>query len=391
MIERSEFIESVTTWYKRPLATSNDIILAAFVTLRLAAVDTIEAYSPQHPVSPARLPSDSLLATINPLVEAWKKHWLSICSEQGSYSSRFNLPQLATHSLLERCHPFLISFFGTHILLLLYSFPLQESMSSPIGPSVVDTEAFWITYTSAMDMLKLVSNPSLSPLLGFAHDSIHVMTAYAAVFLIKVMRNPLSVPCSINWPNQVALSHQLLLSVKSVTRNEFETATIDTINTAARVFEQQSAPPTYTCSRQASFLRNVVQEYKRSCRWQHSRNVRDDQEGDTSLYQQTMALPVVQQNMQAESTVHQISHLPQEADASSGGGQYYRDEASSAYQNPANNAGVASSATADHLTPMANDIVDQIEPHNWEFTGEDWTSLFMNAGFDIVDGVFVPM
>jgi hypothetical protein len=98
--------------------------------------------------------------------------------------------------ITERCHSFLVSFFGTHVLLVLYSFPLQASISSPIGASLVDTEAFWMTYTSASEMLQLVSHHSLSSLLSFAHDSVHTMTAYAAVFLIKVSSNYLE---SIFW------------------------------------------------------------------------------------------------------------------------------------------------------------------------------------------------
>ena len=50
----------------------------------------------------------------------------------------------------------------------------------------VDTEAIWNSYSSALDMLKLVSETSASQLLYFAQDSVHVMIAYAAVFLIKV-------------------------------------------------------------------------------------------------------------------------------------------------------------------------------------------------------------
>ena len=51
---------------------------------------------------------------------------------------------------------------------------------------MADTEAFRITYLSATHMLELVAQPTLSPLLSFAHDSVHAMTAYAAGFLIKV-------------------------------------------------------------------------------------------------------------------------------------------------------------------------------------------------------------
>lgn len=45
-----------------------------------------------------------------------------------------------------------------------------------------------------------------------------------------------------------------------------------------------------------------------------------------------------------------------------------------------------------NLTPLSDDVVAQdSSPANWEFTDDDWASLFMNAGFDIADGVFIPV
>lgn len=47
-------------------------------------------------------------------------------------------------------------------------------------------EALWITYNAAIRMLQLVADKSNTSSLYFAQDSVHVMVAYAAVFLIKV-------------------------------------------------------------------------------------------------------------------------------------------------------------------------------------------------------------
>lgn len=53
--------------------------------------------------------------------------------------------------------------------------------------SSVAKQALWQSYTSALEMLQVIIE-ILGPaqLLYYAQDSIHVMTAYAAVFLIKV-------------------------------------------------------------------------------------------------------------------------------------------------------------------------------------------------------------
>lgn len=50
----------------------------------------------------------------------------------------------------------------------------------------MDTDSFWITYSSALEMLQIVIDSSLAPHLSCFHDAVHVMIAYAAVFLIKV-------------------------------------------------------------------------------------------------------------------------------------------------------------------------------------------------------------
>lgn len=99
-------------------------------------------------------------------------------------------PFTKTSDRAELCQRFLISFFGTHLVLVLYAFQLQASIATHPRKSMVENEALWTTYSSALTMLQLVSHPSLSPLLSFAHDSVHTMTAYAASFLIKVGHPP---------------------------------------------------------------------------------------------------------------------------------------------------------------------------------------------------------
>lgn len=71
----------------------------------------------------------------------------------------------------------------------MYSFSLQQSLSNHIGGPLVDNQALWTTYTSALEMLKLVIETRKQPLLGFMQDSVHVMIAYSAVFLVKVSDN----------------------------------------------------------------------------------------------------------------------------------------------------------------------------------------------------------
>ena len=78
-------------------------------------------------------------------------------------------------------------FYGLHVRLLLNSCSLQDLLNQckeGVSPS---NQALWLCYTSAVGMLELISQ-EFGPLklLYFAQDSVHVMTAYAATFLIKV-------------------------------------------------------------------------------------------------------------------------------------------------------------------------------------------------------------
>ncbi|KAH8674277.1 hypothetical protein BX600DRAFT_457295 [Xylariales sp. PMI_506] len=397
MIERSEFIESVNLWYRKPLATSNDAMLSALVTLRLASADIIELFSPQRPVfSMAHHPYqfDSLLKTLTSQIEAWRLHWVQTTTNK------------------EPCHPFLVKFFGTHLLLLLYSFQFQASISSPIGASLVNIEAFWITYTNALEMLKLVSDPSLSPQLNFVHDSIHTMTAYAAVYLIK-----------------------LLLSVNKSVRQEFESSVLETIENAARVFEQQATPPTYTCALQANFLKNVLQEYQKACRRRLQMNASAPAGRHPSQAlrpSNDSSTPVI-----ANSGGEILPALGESRPNNPQGGvtgatdetsELFRASEYSNRTNPAPNlvhTGTSQDNNGDHdygtarsnMTPRFNtnsllemgympsnmirmnsgnnnpspDVFAEASPEGWPFTNEEeWAAMFMNAGFDIGGGVFVP-
>lgn len=82
---------------------------------------------------------------------------------------------------------FLVNFYSLHLRLLLNSFTLQKSLKSARKGSPVSKSALWQCSSSAIGMLENISKV-IGPLkqLYFVQDSVHVMTAYAAIFLIKV-------------------------------------------------------------------------------------------------------------------------------------------------------------------------------------------------------------
>ncbi|KAK1671330.1 fungal-specific transcription factor domain-containing protein [Colletotrichum godetiae] len=216
MIERSEFIESIEPWCKDPMATPGDRLLAALVTLRLLSSEVFRLLGPRSSRIRARqLHSlESLLAIIKSRVEEWESRWLSVADT-------------------DSCHPFFIQFYGTHLRLQLFSLPLQDILAQSDQNTTYHMEALWVSYSSALEMLHLICRHS--SWLYFAQDSIHVMTAYSAAFLIKLM---------------LSTSHSIA--------SQIQPAIQSAISGAALVFSQQAAPLGSSCALQSRFLDNVL-------------------------------------------------------------------------------------------------------------------------------------
>ena len=114
---------------------------------------------------------ETLLSLKKASIERWESHWTQEVERKQSSEEG-------------TCHKFLIRFYGTHFRLQLFSLPLQDVLSSECSDSSLHLDIIWAAFTGAMDMLKLISRHSA--MLYFAQDSIHVMTAYSAAFLVKV-------------------------------------------------------------------------------------------------------------------------------------------------------------------------------------------------------------
>lgn len=85
------------------------------------------------------------------------------------------------------CHRFLAKFYGLHLRLLLNSYSLQASLANLGNGVSISMSALWNCLSSAIGMLEKISL-EFGPYkqLYFVQDSIHVMVAYATIFLIKV-------------------------------------------------------------------------------------------------------------------------------------------------------------------------------------------------------------
>ncbi|KAF8876030.1 hypothetical protein CPB84DRAFT_1796158 [Gymnopilus junonius] len=90
----------------------------------------------------------------------------------------------------EKFHLSFLTFFRLHVRLFLNSFGLQPSMipGSRHPPSL---QALTTCCTSALDSLRIVSEDFHNiHVLRYGQDSITVMSAYSAVFLLKLLRLP---------------------------------------------------------------------------------------------------------------------------------------------------------------------------------------------------------
>ncbi|KAH6886902.1 hypothetical protein B0T10DRAFT_76029 [Thelonectria olida] len=222
MMERNDFIESIDAWCNDPMAIANDLLLGALVTLRLMTSSVFRVLGPR-PRRNEGAPlhnTESLLTLINERINEWENRWIRAVEAKSPADE-------------ESCHPFLVHFYGTHLRLQLFSLPLHDVVASSPHGAKPSLELIWVAYSSAMDMLQLISNHSSR--LYFAQDSIHVMTAYGAAFLVKMLY--------LAPETMVAKVHSSIVS---------------SIRGAALVFSQQAAPPGSTCALQSKFLDNVI-------------------------------------------------------------------------------------------------------------------------------------
>lgn len=188
MIEQTSFITTAQDWYKKPYAVfGTDALLCAFVTLRILSSEIIELVSPDR-TSRHVQQSDNLMKLLNANLTRWEDQWCPV-SEDGNvrhellYSLSDKIPERLDH-----CQSFLIKFYCLHLRLLLNSYTLQESLRASTNTGTpISRQAIWTCHSTAIDMLQQISD-KFGPfkLLYFAQDSVHVMTAYAAVFIIKV-------------------------------------------------------------------------------------------------------------------------------------------------------------------------------------------------------------
>ncbi|KAI8998949.1 fungal-specific transcription factor domain-containing protein [Trametes punicea] len=183
MLHEDEFVRHSGTWHEdgcmgsRGEVRPEDVIVAAFVQLRLIGSKATDVfYSRSSLASPTYSADMSLqrdLHNFNSSLDDWLKIWqeqLRQCSQAGGFHSAF------------------IQFFQSHVRLFLNTFGLNLSSTETRSPP--NQEAVWHCYHSACANLQIISDFDKLHVLQYCQESVTVMTAYAAIVLLRLIRAP---------------------------------------------------------------------------------------------------------------------------------------------------------------------------------------------------------
>ncbi|KAJ7489970.1 fungal-specific transcription factor domain-containing protein [Mycena galericulata] len=178
MLPEDDLVRHSMTWHEgggnppRP----EDVIVAAFVQLRRITSETTDMFYTKGGAPNGNhndINYDVVLRNCNGKLTQWMDNWQTEMQRAGGESFHFSF----------------LSLFRLHVRLFLNSFGIQASMS-PSSRASPSLQALSACCTSALDGLRIVSKdlPSMS-MLRYSQDSITVMSAYSAVFLLKLLRS----------------------------------------------------------------------------------------------------------------------------------------------------------------------------------------------------------
>ncbi|KAL0947230.1 hypothetical protein HGRIS_013347 [Hohenbuehelia grisea] len=181
MLPEDELVRHSMTWHEEGGGSlrPEDVILAAMVQLRRIASETTDMfYTPKGPTAPATnhhdVNYDLVLRSCNGKLTQWMDTWQREMQRANGESFHFSFLRL----------------FRLGVRLFLNSFGLTNSMS-PSSHAIPSVQSVTACCTSALDSLNILSKDfAQMSMLRYGQDSITVMSAYAAVFLLKLLRNP---------------------------------------------------------------------------------------------------------------------------------------------------------------------------------------------------------
>ncbi|KAI0637312.1 fungal-specific transcription factor domain-containing protein [Trametes polyzona] len=183
MLHEDEFVRNAATWHEdgcigaRGDIRPEDVVVAAFVQLRLIGSEATDTFYAQAntptPSFPVNVTFANELHKYNTKLDVWSEYWdqqIRQCTEASEFHSAF------------------IQFFQSHVRLFLNTFGLHlTSVDTRLLP---DPEAVQQCQHSAHKNLQIITEFDKLHVLPYCQESITVMTAYAAIVLLKLLRRP---------------------------------------------------------------------------------------------------------------------------------------------------------------------------------------------------------
>ncbi|KAI9729305.1 MAG: hypothetical protein M1834_006976 [Cirrosporium novae-zelandiae] len=328
MLHVDDFIRGTETWYAcRYAVMNNDAILSAFVELRKIGPDILELISSD--LSYGHHQSyEIMLNLFNTDLDKWEERWYE--ASKGSD---------------DHIYIFLIRFYGVHFRLFLNSFRLQLSL---FWIPSISKQALRSCFSSASQMIDLaIEHLVPSQLLYFAQDSVHVMMAYAAVFLMKV-----------------------LLSLSTLLPENAETSILDLLQRASDCFASQCLNSNSSCAYQARFLKSLVAQYERS-KGRLLISPRTTFEADNISTVRELTQQTYYPNPANDDITLQVT-----------GGTITRPCSPQPHAHP------TKTVVLQQQQGVQDPDISYVAPN---FTDSElWGSLFADAGFSIDEGMFLP-
>lgn len=180
------------------------------------------------------------------------------------------------------------------------------------------------------------------------------------------------------------------------------------MKTTVRVLTAQETPADFSCSLQAKFLSNALREYEKARRRQSAKKIQNEHvarvtPATTDIMDDTTSPPTVS---------HRQSSTVLGGNSSAYPGRQAHD-VNAAHQSSTDAERTSQARTNEHMGPMdissdflGNTALMETRPSNennspletvgaqtadWTFGNDDvWSAMFLNAGFDISEGVFLP-
>ncbi|TFK55329.1 hypothetical protein OE88DRAFT_1642509 [Heliocybe sulcata] len=269
MLPECDLVRHANTWHEEggePIRPE-DVIVAAFVQLRRIAAETTDVFYTHKGVPGAQhtdVNYEVLLRNCNGKLTQWMDTWEHEMRRAGG----------------EKFHFSFLGFFRLHVRLFLNSFGIQASMS-PTSRASPSLQALSACYTSALDTLTIVTKDFASmSMLRYGQDSVTIMTAYSAVFLLKLLR-----------------SSNTLAELHEGATNEIHAL----ISRTANAYQEASSlsPASSSAAYHARFLRSLVANDIFKAR--HSEKGKQDVAIDPRLQGGSAARPHVSPNMPPQS------------------------------------------------------------------------------------------